>query len=74
MIGNRLVVGGVLRLATDATHYAEQMVLVCEAAPNLRPVRPPERVQTKYERLGREAGRSIVDLAYERTQEVELAR
>lgn len=64
---DRLVVGGVLRLATDAAHYAEQMVSVGEAAANLRPVTSPVRVQTKYERLGREAGRSIVDLAYERT-------
>jgi tRNA (guanine-N7-)-methyltransferase len=58
--------GGLLRLATDADFYAEQMGEVCDAEPNLVRVEPPPRVMTKYERRGREAGRAIVDLAYRR--------
>lgn len=59
-----LAPGGLLRLATDADHYAEQMRDVCDVDPYLTEVDAPDRVATKYERRGREAGRRIVDLAY----------
>jgi tRNA (guanine-N7-)-methyltransferase len=62
----RLRTGGLLRLATDADFYAEQMRDVCDAELNLTRAEPPPRVMTKYERRGRDAGRSIVDLAYAR--------
>jgi tRNA (guanine-N7-)-methyltransferase len=62
----RLRPGGLLRLATDADFYAEQMRKVCDADANLVGVEPPPRIMTKYERRGRDAGRAIVDLAYAR--------
>jgi tRNA (guanine-N7-)-methyltransferase len=56
--------GGLLRLATDADHYAEQMRDVCGGEWQLTEVDAPDRVMTKYEQRGRAAGRTIVDLAY----------
>jgi tRNA (guanine-N7-)-methyltransferase len=64
MLTDRLTIGGVLRLATDAAHYAIQMSEVCDANDELVAVDPMPRVETKYERLGRAAGRPIADLAY----------
>ena len=66
LLVDRLAPGGVLRLATDADHYARQMRDVCDANVRLENVEPPRRVTTKYERLGREAGRTITDLGYRR--------
>lgn len=63
---DRLAPGGVLRLATDAAYYAQQMREVCDAAKTITAVSPAERVETRYERLGRSAGRTIVDLTYQR--------
>jgi tRNA (guanine-N7-)-methyltransferase len=63
-LAERLADGGLLRLATDADHYAEQMRDVCGAEPQLIEVDAPDRVMTKYEQRGRAAGRAIVDLAY----------
>jgi tRNA (guanine-N7-)-methyltransferase len=64
---DRLGVGGLLRLATDAEHYAAQMRYVCGSVAELQVETPPPRASTRYERLGREAGRESVDLAYRRT-------
>jgi tRNA (guanine-N7-)-methyltransferase len=63
-LAERLADGGLLRLATDADHYAAQMRAVCSAEPQLAEVPAPERVTTKYEQRGRAAGHTIVDLAY----------
>ena len=63
---DRLALGGLLRLATDADFYAAQMLEVCDNVPRLERTEAPERVLTKYERRGRAAGRDIVDLAYRR--------
>jgi tRNA (guanine-N7-)-methyltransferase len=63
-LAERLADGGLLRLATDADHYAEQMREVCAAEPQLTQMDAPDRVMTKYEQRGRAAGRAIVDLAY----------
>jgi tRNA (guanine-N7-)-methyltransferase len=63
---DRLRVGGLLRLATDAEHYAAQMRDVCDSSVELQAEAPPPRAETRYERLGRQAGRAIVDLAYRR--------
>jgi tRNA (guanine-N7-)-methyltransferase len=62
----RLAPGGLLRLATDAAHYAEQMREVCRSEPMLRATASPSRATTRYERRGHEAGRASVDLSYER--------
>jgi tRNA (guanine-N7-)-methyltransferase len=67
-LAERLAEGGLLRLATDAEHYAEQMREVCSAEPQLTEMDAPVRVVTKYEQRGRTAGRAIVDLAYCKVQ------
>jgi tRNA (guanine-N(7)-)-methyltransferase len=56
--------GGMLHLATDAALYADQMRMVCSEQPNLVATTAPQRVGTKYERAGLDAGRLITDLAY----------
>ena len=57
--------GGSLRLATDVASYAAQMRRVLSADPNFGSVvdeRPPWRIETHFEREGRERGRAAVDL------------
>ncbi len=62
-----LVPGGTLHLATDISHYADQMLAVCSAeplldvGPGLVP-RPGWRPVTGYERRGLAAGRPSQDL------------
>ncbi len=59
--------GGVWRLATDWTDYAEAMREVLDADPRLRLVstdRAPLRPVTRFERRGVAEGRTITDLAY----------
>jgi tRNA (guanine-N7-)-methyltransferase len=62
-----LAPGGTLHLATDITHYADQMLSVCAAEPlldvgsGLIP-RPDWRPITGYERRGLAAGRPSADL------------
>jgi tRNA (guanine-N7-)-methyltransferase len=70
LAASRLQPGGVWRLATDWADYAEQMLAVLDAEPALAGgvvERWDERPVTKFERKGRNAGRSITDLAYTRT-------
>jgi tRNA (guanine-N7-)-methyltransferase len=76
LIASRLVEGGVLHLATDWEHYAEQMLATCTAEPGLRnrhadardgwAPRPGWRPMTKFERRARDEGRTIRDLIFER--------
>ena len=62
-----LAPGGTLHLATDISHYADQMLAVCAAeplldvGPGLMP-RPQWRPVTGYERRGLAAGRPSADL------------
>lgn len=69
---SRLVAGGLWRLATDLTAYAEQMTEVLDADPSLERVhdgpapRWDERPMTRFERRGIRAGHRITDLAYRR--------
>ena len=63
-LAERLAEDGLLRLATDADHYAKQIREVCSAESQLTEVDAPDRVMTQYEQRGRAAGRMIVDLAY----------
>jgi tRNA (guanine-N7-)-methyltransferase len=61
-------------LATDWADYAEQMRDTLNAHAgfvNLAPdggflPRPPERMETKFERRGRQLGHAVFDLAYQR--------
>jgi len=69
LVTSRLRPGGLWRLATDWSDYADQMCSVLEAEPGLEggPVpRWEDRPVTKFERKGIVAGRQIVDLAYTR--------
>lgn len=64
-----LKVGGQLRTATDIDDYAEQMLDVCAAHPELQGgvvERPSDRPITRFERKGIEAGRTVTDLAFVR--------
>ncbi|MEH6589420.1 MAG: tRNA (guanosine(46)-N7)-methyltransferase TrmB [Halioglobus sp.] len=70
----KLKVGGVLHLATDWEHYAEQMMKVLSAAPgfsNQHAVgefapRPDHRPLTKFERRGERLGHGVWDLLFQR--------
>jgi tRNA (guanine-N7-)-methyltransferase len=66
---DRLVPGGLWRLATDWGDYAEQMREVLDAQPLLTggvTGRWADRPLTRFERRGREAAREITDLTYRR--------
>lgn len=66
---DRLVVGGVLHLATDVDDYAAQMRSVCEAEPRLTGgvvERPVWRPVTRFEQRGTAEGRRATDLVYRR--------
>jgi tRNA (guanine-N7-)-methyltransferase len=76
LIASRLLPGGVLHLATDWEHYAEQMREVCAAESELRnryadaaggwSPRPEWRPVTKFENRAQEEGRAVRDLIFER--------
>ena len=69
LAASRLAPGATWRLATDWDDYADQMRAVLDAVPGLTGgvvERWAERPVTKFERKGREAGRTITDLAYTR--------
>lgn len=76
LITSRLVMGGVLHLATDWEHYADQMLATCGAEPGLRnryadatggwAPRPQWRPITKFERRAQDEGRVVRDLIFER--------
>jgi tRNA (guanine-N7-)-methyltransferase len=72
LVAERLSIGGTLRLATDWSPYADQMLRVASSTPTLRNAherfapRDPARPVTTYERKGAAAGRSMRDLVFER--------
>ncbi len=74
LVVSRLRRGGVLQLATDWAEYAEHMLAVLNADPDLvneapdgRFVpRPPARLKTKFEQRGERLGHAVFDLAYRR--------
>jgi tRNA (guanine-N7-)-methyltransferase len=69
---DKLRPAGVLRLATDWQAYAEQMLAVCNANPDLASLsadgtyvpRPDFRTPTRFERRGARLGHGVWDLAY----------
>ncbi|MGO9950340.1 MAG: tRNA (guanosine(46)-N7)-methyltransferase TrmB [Steroidobacteraceae bacterium] len=71
-VAAKLCRGGILRLATDWQDYAEQMLAVCNANPDLRSLspdleyvaRPDFRPATRFERRGERLGHGVWDLAY----------
>jgi len=74
LAASKLRVGGVLRLATDWQNYAEQMLEVCNACPELTSTspdngyvaRPEFRSPTRFERRGTRLGHGVWDLKYEK--------
>ena len=69
LAATRLVPGGLWRLATDWSPYADQMVRVLGAEPLLEGGPTPrwaDRPLTRFERRGAEAGRPAIDLTYRR--------
>lgn len=69
IVAERLVPGGVWRLATDWADYAEHMLAVLDAEPGLEggvAARWSDRPVTRFERKGLAKGRTITDLCYRR--------
>jgi tRNA (guanine-N7-)-methyltransferase len=69
LIADRLQPGGVLRLATDWAHYAEQMLAVASAEPSLQGgfvPRPATRPTTRFEARGERLGHQVFDLEFVR--------
>ena len=71
LITERLRPGGVLHVATDHRGYAEQIAVVGNAEPGLRPARPgeqlaisPQRPATKYEAKARHAGDAVTEFLW----------
>ncbi len=73
-LAGKLRPAGVLRLATDWHAYAEQMLEVCNANPQLESLsadgtyvpRPDFRPPTRFERRGARLGHGVWDLAYKK--------
>jgi tRNA (guanine-N7-)-methyltransferase len=74
LLASKLERAGVLRLATDWQHYAEQMLEVLNACPLLvncsaergYVARPDSRPATRFETRGRRLGHDVRDLAFAR--------
>ncbi|MDB6085374.1 MAG: tRNA (guanine-N7)-methyltransferase [Gammaproteobacteria bacterium] len=72
LLADKMRSGGILRLATDWSAYAEQMRTVCNATPKLDSLsadgtyvaRPDFRPMTRFERRGTRLGHGVWDLAY----------
>lgn len=72
LLASKMRCGGTLRLATDWEGYAQQMLSVCNATPQLRSLsedltyvaRPDFRPPTRFERRGERLGHGVWDLAY----------
>jgi tRNA (guanine-N7-)-methyltransferase len=63
LVADRLADNGVLHVATDMPHYAEQTRDVLARHPLLGPVPAPWRPSTRFEQRGLAAGRPAHDLA-----------
>jgi tRNA (guanine-N7-)-methyltransferase len=72
LLASRLAPGGYLHLATDWQDYAEQMLAVLSAEPQLANTatdyapRPESRPLTKFEQRGIRLGHGVWDLVYRR--------
>ena len=74
IVADKLRSGGTVRLATDWQDYAEQMLAVCNANPQLQSMsedsafvaRPGFRPPTRFERRGERLGHGVWDLNYSR--------
>jgi tRNA (guanine-N7-)-methyltransferase len=69
LVAQRLVSGGLLHVATDWPHYAEQVRRVVAASPEFLLQEPdvtPWRATTRFERQGITAGRPALDVSARR--------
>ncbi|MEP6484930.1 MAG: tRNA (guanosine(46)-N7)-methyltransferase TrmB [Rudaea sp.] len=74
LLASRVRAGGHLYLATDWQEYAEHMLATLDAVPEWRNVagttrfspRPPNRIETHFEKRGTRLGHGVWDLVYER--------
>ncbi len=73
LLAPRLKTGGVLHMATDWPNYADQMLGVCSAHPQLKnrsaqsfSPRPDWRPVTKFEARGMRLGNPVADLIFEK--------
>jgi tRNA (guanine-N7-)-methyltransferase len=72
LAASRLAPGGVVHVATDWQEYAEHVLAVLSAVPQLRNTaagfapRPATRPETKFERRGLRLGHGVWDLLFER--------
>lgn len=72
LLASRLAPGGYMHCATDWEHYAEQMLEVLSAEPQLKNTadgyapRPEFRPQTKFETRGLRLGHGVWDLMFKR--------
>jgi tRNA (guanine-N7-)-methyltransferase len=76
LVSSRLRPGGLWRLATDWEDYALQMRSVLDEQPGLVDQQPdgwaprwPDRPLTRFEGRGLEAGRTVRDLTYRRSED-----
>ena len=73
LLASRLQPGGYIHLATDWQDYAEQMLAVLSAEPQLANTvadyapRPDTRPLTKFEQRGIRLGHGVWDLVFRRT-------
>jgi tRNA (guanine-N7-)-methyltransferase len=73
LAASRLARGGLLHVATDWQEYAQQVLDVLGACPQLHNTtqgfapRPPWRPETKFERRGLKLGHGVWDLLFEKT-------
>jgi tRNA (guanine-N7-)-methyltransferase len=74
LAASRLAPGGHLHVATDWQEYAEHVLQVLSAVPQLRNTaegfapRPATRPETKFERRGLKLGHGVWDLLFTRTE------
>ena len=72
LLASRITPGGTFHAATDWREYGDQILDVCESEPLLVnqftgfAPRPAWRPRTRYEQIGLEAGRPVVDVVFER--------
>ena len=72
LIAEKLKPEGLLHLATDWQHYAEQMLAVCSANANFKNLaddyvpRPDDRPLTKFEARGHRLGHGVWDLMFQK--------
>lgn len=74
LLKRKLKQGGIIHLATDWQDYAEHMLEVMNAIPNMKNLsenntyidRPEERPLTKFEKRGLELGHQVWDLKFEK--------